>query len=179
MVVLAAHRVSSTHHPSVDLLVDGVKVHTLVFELNVVFDLNGVVAVVRLGELVALRGAECVIAVSLTLEGAPLMPPRKGRVDLGLVVQLDSAIPLVRSPSSSPRPGAPARWRTAEDRGGAAPKKESPKEEGRAPDWLTDFINRGGGAETGAGATGADTAPRTSPRPSDTPPRPRKWWLEE
>lgn len=77
-------------------------------------------------------------------------------------------------PSSSPRSDARAWWSTAGSGDGAAPK-----EEGGAPDWLTDLINRGGGAETGAGATVAGTAPRTSPRPGDTPPRARKWWPEE
>jgi len=82
--------------------------------------------------------------------------------------------------SSSPRPGARAWSRTSGSGDGAALKPQpKPKEEGGAPHWLTDLINRGGGAETGAGATVAGTAPRTSPRPSDTPPRVRKWWPEE
>jgi hypothetical protein len=81
-------------------------------------------------------------------------------------------------PSSRPRTDAGAWWPTAGYGDGAAPKKEGTKEKGRAPDWLTDLINRGGGAESGAGAT-AGTAPRTSARPSDTPPRALKWWPEE
>jgi len=96
VVVLATHRVSSTHHPSVELLVDGVKVHTFVFELQVTFDLNGVTAVVRRGALVALRGGECVITATFTLEGTPLELSRKGRIDLAGVIQLHRPIPLVR-----------------------------------------------------------------------------------
>jgi cobalamin biosynthesis Co2+ chelatase CbiK len=96
VVVLATHRVVSTHRPSVDLLVDGVKVHTFVFVLKVVFDLNGVVTVLRQGGLAALRGGECVITATLTLEGTPLELSRKGRIDLGLVVSLHRPVPLVR-----------------------------------------------------------------------------------
>jgi hypothetical protein len=96
LVFLATHRVVSTHHPSVELLVDGVKVHTFVFELKVVFDLNGVTAVLRQGHLVALRGGECVVTATLALEGTPLELSRKGRIDLALVVQLHRPIPLVR-----------------------------------------------------------------------------------
>lgn len=96
VVVLATHRVDSTHHPSVDLLVDGVKVHTFVFELKVVFDLNGVAAVVRLGALVALRGGECVVTATLTLEGTSLELSAKGRIDLALIVPLRWPIPLAR-----------------------------------------------------------------------------------
>jgi hypothetical protein len=96
IVVLATHRVSSTHHPSVELLVDGVTVHTFAFELTVVFDLTGVAAVIRQGGLVALRGGECVITATLTLERTPLELSRKGRVDLALVIALHRPIPLVR-----------------------------------------------------------------------------------
>jgi hypothetical protein len=104
LVVLATHRVVSTHRPSVDLLVDGVKVHTFVFVLKVVFDLNGVVTVLRRGGLVALRGGECVITATFTLEGTPLELSRKGRIDLALVVPLRRPIPLVRQGSHTPEP---------------------------------------------------------------------------
>jgi len=53
LVVLATHRVVPIHHPSVKVLIDGVNVHTFVFELKVVFDLNGVTAVIRQGNLEA------------------------------------------------------------------------------------------------------------------------------
>lgn len=92
-VILAAHKVNSTHHPSVDLLVDNVKVYTFVFELTVEFDLTGVVAVVRRGELVELRGGECVITATFTFEGVPLVQ-RKKSVDLAIVVPLRPAITL-------------------------------------------------------------------------------------
>jgi hypothetical protein len=102
VVVLATHRVSSTHRPSVELLVDGVTVHTFVFELTVVFDLTGVTAVIRQGDLVALRGGECVITATLTLDKTPLELSRKGRIDLALVVALHRPIPLVRRGSHTP-----------------------------------------------------------------------------
>jgi hypothetical protein len=102
VMVLAAHRVDSTHHPSVELLIDGVKVYTFAFELKVVFDLNGVVAVVRQGNLVALRCGECMVAVTLTLDGTPLELSRKGRIDLAPVVRLHRPIPLARQGHHAP-----------------------------------------------------------------------------
>jgi hypothetical protein len=104
VVVLATHRVVSTHHPSVDLIVDGATVHTFVFELKVEFDLNGVVAVVRRGDLVALRCGECMVTATLTLEGTSLELSRKERIDLGLVVQVDPPIPLTRQGHFPPVP---------------------------------------------------------------------------
>ncbi|MGH4017305.1 MAG: hypothetical protein ACRDSL_25945 [Pseudonocardiaceae bacterium] len=102
VVVLASHRVSSIHHPSIELLVDEVKVYTLVFELTVEFNLTGVVAVVQQGELTALRGGECELTVTLALEKKPLLPPRKAHVDLALVVALSPAIPLLRDAEDHP-----------------------------------------------------------------------------
>lgn len=96
LVVLATHRVVSTHRPSVDLIVGGAKVHTFVFVLKVEFDLNGVVAVVRRGDLVALQAGECVVTATLTLEGTSLKLSRKGRIDLALVVRLDPPFSLAR-----------------------------------------------------------------------------------
>jgi hypothetical protein len=96
IVVLATHRIVSTHQPSVDLIIDGIKVHTLVFELTVEFDLNGVVAVVRRGDLVALRCGECVVTATLTLKETSLKRSRKGRIDLPLVVRLNPPISLTR-----------------------------------------------------------------------------------
>ena len=110
VVVLATHRVVSTHHPSVDLVIDGAKVHTFIFELKVEFDLNGVVAVVRRGDLVALRCGECVVTATLTLAGTSLKRSRKGRIDLALVVRLHPPIPLARQGHPPPvsRLGRPA-----------------------------------------------------------------------
>jgi hypothetical protein len=102
VVVLATHRVVSTHHPSIELLIDGVKIHTFIFEVKVVFDLNGVAAVLRQGELVALRGGECVVTATLTLEGTPLELSRKGRIDLALVLPLRRPIPLARQARHTP-----------------------------------------------------------------------------
>jgi hypothetical protein len=96
IVVLATHRIVSTHHPSVDLIIDEAKAHTFVFELTVMFDLTGVAAVIRGGDLAALRGGECMVTAKLTLQGTPLELTRKGSIDLGLVLPLRRPIPLAQ-----------------------------------------------------------------------------------
>jgi hypothetical protein len=96
LVVLATHRVVSTHYPSVEVLIDGVKVHTFVFELKVIFDLNGVIAVIRQGNLVALRTGECVVTATLTLQGTRLELSRKGHLNLPLAIRLHQPLPLTR-----------------------------------------------------------------------------------
>jgi hypothetical protein len=94
VVVLATHRVTWSCDPHLDLLVDGVRVTTLDFELAVTFDLEGVVAVVQLGNLVALRAGECTITASLTLQGATLAH-RQGRTHPAIVLPLDPPVPLL------------------------------------------------------------------------------------
>jgi hypothetical protein len=105
VVVLATHRVTWTYQPHIDLLVDGKKITTFDFEMTVVYDLDSVVAVVRRGELVALRGGDCAITATLTLEGATLAQ-RQGRMDAALVVSLDRPIALLGKGST---PNIPVR----------------------------------------------------------------------
>lgn len=93
MVVLATHRLTSTHHPSVDVLIDGAKVATVAFELIVVFQLDSLVAVVRDGNLVALLGGDCLTTATLTLEEA-VLAQRGRQLDLARILPLQPGIPL-------------------------------------------------------------------------------------
>lgn len=98
VVLLATHRVTSVHHPHVDLHVNGTFVNSFEFLLEVVFDVVGVAAVVRTGELVGLHGGECTITARLLLEGAQLAK-RSVRVDdLALLVEVDPPRPLLAAP---------------------------------------------------------------------------------
>lgn len=101
VVVLATHRVVSTHRPSVDVFVDDAKVMTLQFELVVVFELHGIGAVVRLGKLTALRSGQCVITATFAVEGVELLR-RHGTLDPAVVVGLDPPVPLLRNPPTQP-----------------------------------------------------------------------------
>jgi len=68
LVQLASHQVSATQQPSVAILVDGHKVATLRLALSLVFDLNAVLARVRLGRLVAILSGNCVVTVTLAID---------------------------------------------------------------------------------------------------------------
>jgi hypothetical protein len=103
IVALATHRIVSTHHPSVDLIVNEAKAHTFEFELTVVFDITGVAAVLRRGDLVALRGGKCTVTATLKLEKTPLELTRKASIDLHVVVPLRHPIPLAHQAGQSPR----------------------------------------------------------------------------
>jgi hypothetical protein len=95
IVELVSHRVTSDFRPSIDLMVDGIRVNTFEFHLSVVFDVTGVSAVVKDGALTAVRGGDCVITAIFTLEGAPLAQ-RKRSVDVAMVVPLRRQVRLVQ-----------------------------------------------------------------------------------
>jgi hypothetical protein len=95
LVTLAAHRIDSSHHPSVDLIVKETPVHTCVFDVTVSFDLNGVMAVVRQGTLAAVRSGTCVLMATFAMSEVPLLPPQQRRVDLAKFITLNPAVRLL------------------------------------------------------------------------------------
>jgi hypothetical protein len=86
LVELATHRISSVHHPYVELLVNDVRVATVNFELDLEFEVKALVATVRDGHLVSLHSGDCDLAATLTAEGVRLASRRR-HFDLPLVVR--------------------------------------------------------------------------------------------
>jgi hypothetical protein len=98
VVQLGTQRVTSEHHPTVELLVDGVKVHTFRFQLTVTFDIEVAALVIQNGRLTALKAGDSVVSGTLTLEmpggDADLVKQRR-KLSLHLLVRLGAGIPLV------------------------------------------------------------------------------------
>jgi len=86
VVELATHRISSAHHPSVELLVNDVHVATVTFDLEVEFVIKALVVTVRDGHVVSLHTGACDVAATLAAEGIQLAS-RRGRFELPLVVR--------------------------------------------------------------------------------------------
>src|SRR5215218_3251556 len=121
LVELATHRVSSIHHPYVELLVNDVRVTTVNFELDLEFEIKALVATLRDGHLVSLHSWDCDLSATLTAEGIRLASKRR-RFDLPLVVRWPlllhlggGADPLPYGakppPTSAPPPPPPSRHR--------------------------------------------------------------------
>jgi hypothetical protein len=86
LVELATHRVSSVHHPYVELLVNDVRVTTVNFELDLEFEIKALVATVRDGHLVSLHSGDCDLSATLTAEGIRLAS-RRQQFSLPVVVR--------------------------------------------------------------------------------------------
>jgi hypothetical protein len=101
-VAPADHRITSTHHPTVDVLAGGTAVTTLRFELEVSLRLRGVVALVGGGFLLAVPHGRLLAGATLALDGREVLTA-EGRGPVSAVLQLgdglllpDTAVPAGR-----------------------------------------------------------------------------------
>ena len=109
VVELGRHTITSTHHPSIDILADGVLVATLVADLTLTFDIHAVVAVVRGGYLVAARPSECDLSAGLSWNEFKYEAPKR-RIQLPGELTLGDGFRLAPS-GLSPRAWRWRRWR--------------------------------------------------------------------
>ncbi len=92
-VQLAAHRISTSHHPYVDVIIDDRKIATLHFELSLVLEVDTLPGTVRRGRLVALASGRCIVTASLSCEGVDLVS-RQTVIDPAASVSLGDGVPL-------------------------------------------------------------------------------------
>jgi hypothetical protein len=106
VVQLGSHQVTWTKNPTVDLLVDGFRVHTFNFQLTIVFQVDVATAVVQEGKLTALKAGDGSVVGTLTLEmpgGDIQLVRQEQEINLHLIVHLGDGIPLI---SAEPEPVA-------------------------------------------------------------------------
>jgi hypothetical protein len=104
VVELATHRVTSTHSPSADVLVNDTRVRTVHFELRIEFLVKGFVGTVRGGRLVSIYPGRCDVTATLTAEGHQVAT-QEGQLDLRSVIRLDDGILLLPVPGTARTPG--------------------------------------------------------------------------
>lgn len=100
VVQLASHQVSWTRQPTIDMLIDEVRVHTFRFQLTLLFDIEVAAAVVQDGKLVALKFGDGSVAGTLTLEmigGDITLLQQERKINLHSIVRVGSGIPLLRA----------------------------------------------------------------------------------
>jgi hypothetical protein len=113
IVQLGTHRITSAHNPTIELLIDGVDVHTFRFHLTVIFDIEVAALIIRDGLLTALKAGDSVVTCTLTLEmpgGDVELLNRQRKIDLQLVINIGHGIPLLPADDADgarPAPGAP------------------------------------------------------------------------
>ena len=107
VVQLASHQLTWTKNPTIDLLVDGVRVHTFRFQLTIVFGVDVAAAVVQEGKLTALKAGDGSISATLTLEmpgGDIDLLQQERRINLHRIIKLGSGISLLPAEPDSLEP---------------------------------------------------------------------------
>jgi hypothetical protein len=113
VVQLGTHRITSAHNPTIELLIDGVKVHTFRFQLTVIFDIDVVALIVRDGLLTGLKAGDGTVTGTFTLEvpgGDIDLVNQQRKINLHLIVNVGHGIPLLPADAGDgprPAPGSP------------------------------------------------------------------------
>jgi hypothetical protein len=98
VVQLASHQVSWSNQSAVDLLIDGVRVHTFRFQLTLLIDIEVAAAVVQGGKLVAVKTGDGTVSGALALEmpgGDITLLQAERKINMHLIVRLGSGVPLL------------------------------------------------------------------------------------
>jgi hypothetical protein len=101
VIELAAHRVTYTCQPSIELMVDGSSHAKVPCELVAVFDVHGLAGAVQAGRLVSVRRGDCDLTASFVVAGRTIAL-RKTRLDLRLSLHLGAGIWLAPAGAGTP-----------------------------------------------------------------------------
>jgi len=115
VVQLGMHRITSAHNPTVELLIDGVKVHTFRFELTVIFDIEVAALIIQHGQLTGLKAGDGEVTCTLTLQmpgGDVELVKQQRKINPHLIINIGHGIRLLPADVGDgdrprPAPGTP------------------------------------------------------------------------
>lgn len=105
IVDIVTHRVEVGCHPSVELLINDIRMMVVDLDLTLEFEIKALTAVLKAGRIVALDCGRCETTASVALEGIPIAT-RTTEFDLRLLIHLGVGIPLL--PTQEPAMPFPA-----------------------------------------------------------------------
>jgi hypothetical protein len=94
LVNLATHQIAVTRNPSVDVMVDNLRLARVQLGLSVVFDVSALVAGVSAGLLTAVHSGRCDITATLAIQGTTVLT-KPGHLELPGAVSLSPGIRLL------------------------------------------------------------------------------------
>ena len=94
LVNLATHQIAVTRNPSVDVMVDNLRVARVQLGLSVLFDVSALVAGVSAGLLTVLHSGRCDITATLAIQGTTVLT-KPGHLELPGAVSLSPGIRLL------------------------------------------------------------------------------------
>jgi hypothetical protein len=109
IVDIITHRISAVCHPSVELLVNEVRVTTVDFALMLEFEVRALTAVIRAGQVVALESGTCATTATIAVEGITVAS-RTAEFALPVLIHLGGGIPLLPTQNPPQAPLQTSRW---------------------------------------------------------------------
>jgi hypothetical protein len=103
IVDIITHRIGVAAHPSVELLVNEVRVTTINFALMLEFEIRALTAVIKAGHIVALESGTCASTASIAVGGVTVAS-RTAEFGLPVLVHLGNGIPLLPTPNPPQAP---------------------------------------------------------------------------
>jgi len=94
LVTVSNHTIKSQHEPSVDIIVDGVPIHSFDFDVSVQLDVKGVDLEVQGGKITKIRLGSLKLGGSVKLGNRPLLKKDVAQVTIPQVMQLANPIPI-------------------------------------------------------------------------------------
>jgi hypothetical protein len=94
---MMSQKINLSHQPYIDLLLDGKKMITVTFQLELECKIAGVVPIINSGYLTAVRAGTCDVRGSFGVEGTNIVE-RSKNFDLPSILQLKNGIPLLHGP---------------------------------------------------------------------------------
>jgi len=93
LVDLATHRISWLYQPYVELFVDNLKVATVNVQINLNFEVKGLVVAIRAGRMTAVHAGSCIVTAALAAEDLKIAE-RTAQFELPFVIHLGDGVPL-------------------------------------------------------------------------------------
>ncbi|GAB2861833.1 hypothetical protein GCM10027176_74730 [Actinoallomurus bryophytorum] len=98
IVDVITHRIGVAAHPSVELLVNEVRVTTINFALMLELEIRALTAVIKAGHVVALESGTCATTASIAVEGVTVAI-RTAEFGLPMLIHVGDGIPLLPAPN--------------------------------------------------------------------------------
>jgi hypothetical protein len=95
-VVVSNHQITSTHHPTIEVIINETQRYTARLTVTITFDLRLVRAIVQNADLIAVESGSCLVGVTLGIENFPDLMKRERELPAAALIQLHSPIRLLR-----------------------------------------------------------------------------------
>ncbi|MDQ3905933.1 MAG: hypothetical protein M3300_10950 [Actinomycetota bacterium] len=95
-VVMSNHQITSTHHPTIEVIINETQRYTARLTVTINFDLRLICAIVQDAALVAIESGSCLTSVTLGFEDFPALMKRERELAAAAMIRLHSPIRLLR-----------------------------------------------------------------------------------